>query len=70
MIDDLFYFDDDKRDLRLYVLIAMKIEVFKLAHNEMRHFNYARTYKRLIKKLYIFNIITKLHEFIRHYFYC
>ena len=46
---------------------AIKVEVFKLTHNEMKHFDYAYTYKRLIKKLYIFNIITKFHEFIRYY---
>ena len=67
MIDDLFYFDDDERGLRLYVLIAIKTEVFKLIYNEMRYFNYAHTHKRLIEKLYIFNMITKLYEFIRHY---
>ena len=66
IIDDLFYFDDDKRDLRLYISTAMKIEVFKLTHNEIRHFDYARTHERLIKRFYIFNIITKLYEFIRY----
>ena len=70
IINDLLYFDDDKRDLWLYISIVIKVEVFKLAHNEMRHFDYAHTYKRLIKKLYIYNIITKLYEFIRHCFYC
>ena len=67
LIDDLFYFDDDERDLRFCVLMTMKIEVFKLAHDEMRHFDYTYTHKRLIEKLYIFNMITKLYEFIRHY---
>ena len=66
IIDDLFYFDDDERDLRLYMLIVIKVEVFKLAHNEIKYFDYAYTYKRLIEKLYIFNIITKLYKFIRH----
>ena len=70
IIDDLLYFDDDKRDLRLCVLIVMKVEIFKLTHDEIRHFNYAYTHKRLIEKLYIFNIITKLYEFIRYYSHC
>ena len=70
MIDDLLYFDDDKRGLRFCVLIIMKVEVFKLAHNEMRYSNYVYTHKRLIKKLYIFNIATKLYKFIRHYSHC
>ena len=46
--------------------IVIKVEVFKLAHDEMRYSDYARTHKRLIEKLYIYNIITKLYEFIRH----
>ena len=66
IIDDLLYFDDDKRDLWLYISIVMKIEIFKLTHDEMRYSDYAYTHKRLIKKLYIFNITTKLYEFIRH----
>ena len=70
IIDDLLYFDDDKRDLRFYVLIIMKTEIFKLAYNEMRYLDYARTHKRLIEKLYIYNIITKLYKFIRHCFHC
>ena len=69
IIDDLFYFDDDKRDLRLCVLTVMKVEIFKLAYDEMRHFDYAYTHKRLIEEFYIYNMITKLHEFIRHCFY-
>ena len=50
--------------------IIMKTEVFKLTHNEMRYLDYAYTHKRLIKKLYIFNIITKLYKFIRYCSHC
>ena len=70
VIDDLLYFDDDKRDLRFCVLIIMKIEVFKLAYDEIKYFDYVYIHKRLIEEFYIFNMITKLHEFIRHYFHC
>ena len=70
LINDLFYFDDDERGLRFYVSTTMKTEVFKLTYDKMRHFNYAHTHKRLIKKFYIFNITTKLYKFIRHCFYC
>ena len=69
IIDDLIYFDDDEKGLRFYMLTIMKIEVFKLAHNEMRYFDYVYTHKRFIEKLYIFNITTKLYKFIRHCFY-
>ena len=70
IIDNLLYFDDDKRDLRLYMSTVIKIEVFKLTHNKMRHFDYAYTHKRLIEKLYIYNITTKLYKFIRHCPHC
>ena len=69
LINDLFYFDNDERDLRFCVLIVIKVEVFKLAHDEMRYFDYAYAHKRLIKEFYIFNMTTKLHKFIRHYLY-
>ena len=69
IIDDLLYFDDDKRDLRFCVLIVMKAEVFKLTHDEMKYFDYVYTHKRLIEEFYIFNMITKLYEFIRHCFH-
>ena len=68
-IDDLFYFDNDKRNLRFCILIVIKTKMFKLIYNEIKHFDYAYTHKRLIKKLYIFNITTKFHEFIRYCFY-
>ena len=67
IINDLLYFDDDEKNLRLYMLIVIKIEVLKLTYNEMRYFDYAYTHKRFIEKLYIFNITTKLYNFIRHY---
>ena len=70
IIDDLFYFDDDKRGLRLCVSTIIKIEVFKLTHNEIRHFDYVYTHKRFIEELYIYNMTTKLYEFIRYCFYC
>ena len=70
IINKLLYFDDKKRDLRLYISIALKAKVFKLIYDKIRYSKYARTYKRLINNLYIFNISTKLYKFIRHYLYC
>ena len=70
IIDDLLYFDDDKRNLRFCVLTIMKAKVFKLIYNEIKHLNYAYTHKRFIEKLYIFNIITKFYKFIRYYSHC
>ena len=70
IINDLLYFDDDKRGLRFYILIVIKVEIFKLAYDEMKHFDYARTHERLIEEFYIYNMTTKLYEFIRHCSHC
>lgn len=70
LIDDLLYFDDDEKGLRLCISTIVKAEVFKLAHDEISHPGYARTHERLTQGLYIYNIATKLHEFIRHYPHC
>ena len=48
----------------------MKIKVFKLAHNEMGYPDYAYTHERLIEEFYIFNMTTKLYEFIRYCSHC
>ena len=70
LIENLLYFNDDEKNLRLYISSVMKTEIFKLAHDEMRHSRYARTHERLTQGLYIYNITIKLHEFIRHYPHC
>lgn len=70
IVDDLLYFDDEEKGLRLCVPSTMEAEVFKLAHDEMGHPDYARTHERLTEGLYIFNMATKLHEFIRHCPHC
>ena len=70
LIDNLLYFNNNEKKLRLYIPFIMKTKIFKLAYDEMRYSNYARIYKRLIQKLYIYNIIIKLYKFIRYYLYC
>ena len=69
IINELLYFDDKKRDLRLYILIILKAKVFKLVYDKIKYSRYIRTYKRLIDNLYIFNISIKLYKFIRYYLY-
>ena len=69
LIDELLYFDDDKRGLRLYIPLIMKIKNFKLIYNKVEYLSYIRIYEKLTKGFYIFNIIIKFHEFIRYYFY-
>ena len=66
IVDKLLYFNNDEKGLRLCVSSALEVEIFKLTHDEMRYSGYARTHERLTKGLYIFDMIIKLHEFIRH----
>ena len=70
LIDDLLYFDDDEKGLRLCIPFVMKIEMFKLVHDEMRYPDYARTYERFIQELYIYNMVIKLYKFIRYCSHC
>ena len=69
LINNLLYFNDNKRGLRLYILIILKAKVFKLAYNKIRYSSYIRTYKKLTKELYIFELSTKLYKFIGYYLY-
>ena len=69
LINNLLYFNDNKRDLDLYIFISLKAKVFKLIYNKIRYLDYIRIYKRLIYKLYIFEITIKLYKFIRYYSY-
>ena len=64
IINNLLYFNNDKRDLYLYISSSIKEEIFKLIYNKISYLNYARTYKRLINNLYIFKITSKLYKFI------
>ena len=69
LVDDLLYFDGE-RGLRLCLPTSMEAEVFKLAHDEMGHPGYARTHERLTGSIYIYNMATKLHEYLRHCPHC
>ena len=71
LINDLLYFDNVEIEMRLCVSIrALKHEVFKLTHDEMRHSEYARTYEKLTRGIYIYNMSTKLYKYLRHYSHC
>ena len=70
LINDLLYFNDPKREIRLYVLIKpLKYEVFKLIDNKIRYSGYIRIYKKLIYNIYIFNILIKIYKYLRYYFH-
>lgn len=68
LINSLLYFADEER-LRLYISTSVEKEVFQLIYNELDYLGYTRTYKRLINRIYILNIVKKLYKFIRHYSY-
>ena len=48
LIDNFLYFDNNKKGLRLYISIVMKIEIFKLTYNEIGYPRYTRIYERFI----------------------
>ena len=69
LINDLLYFDNNKKDFRLYISIIVKVEIFKFTYNKISYSEYTRIFKRLIQNLYIYNISIKLYNFFRYYFY-
>ena len=69
VINNLLYFNNNKRDLRLCISSLIKEEVFKLAYNKTGYLDYARTHERLTSNLYILEITSKLYKFIRYYSY-
>ena len=70
LINNLLYFDNPEKKMRLYIFINfLKQEVFKLIHNEMKYLNYTHIYEKLIRDIYIFNMFIKLHKYLRHYFH-
>ena len=66
LVDDILYFDDIKRTLRLCIPSNIKTEVFRLAHDEMGYPGYTRIHERLNDALYFRKMVTEFHEFIRH----
>ena len=65
-VNELLYFNDDEKGLRLCIPTALEGEVFTLVHDEMGHPGYARTHERLTEGVFIYNMASKLHEFLRH----
>ena len=70
MINELFYFNDNEKKLRLVIFTDMKKDAFKLIHDELNYSDYARTHERLTKDLYMYNMFIKFHEFIRYCSQC
>ena len=56
--------------MRLYVLIKLlKYKIFKLIYDKVKYLNYIRTYKKLIRNIYIFNVLIKFYKYFRYYLY-
>ena len=70
LIDGLLYCKGEYGNLRLCIPSTLEKEVFTLAHDEMGHPGYARTHEKLTTGLFIYNMATKLHEYIRHCPHC
>ena len=70
MVDGLLYCRTENGMRRLCIPSNLEHEVFKLAHDEMGHPGYARTHEKLTTGLFIYNMATKLHEYIRHCPHC
>lgn len=69
MVNDLLYFDSEQ-GLRLCLPSCLEKDAFQLAHDELGHAGYARTHEKLTSNIYIFNMATKLHEYLRHCPHC
>ena len=65
----MLYFNDNKKNLKLYIFIIIKIKIFKFIYNKVKYSNYIRIYKKFTQNFYIYNLIIKLYNFIRYYFY-
>ena len=48
LIDNLLYFNNNERDLCLYIFTIIKIEMFKYIHDKIDYLEYMYVYKRLI----------------------
>ena len=55
---------------RSYILISMKHEIFRLAHDENQHFDVHRCYERIASILYVFRLFRKFRKYIEHCFQC
>ena len=67
LVNNLLYFNNTVRGLRLCIPVAMEGEVFKLVYDKMGHPSYTRTHEKLTTNIYILNMVIKLYEYLRYY---
>jgi len=68
--DGLVYYKDIEKGPCLCISHSLHDKVFKLAHDEMRHSEYAQTHKRLTDALYIYDLFKNLHKYLQHCLQC
>jgi len=68
--DGLVYYKDIEKRPHLCISHSLHDKVFKLAHDEMRHSEYAQTHKRLTDALYIYDLFKNLHKYLQHCLQC
>jgi len=68
--DELVYYKDIEKGPCLCIPHSLHDEVFKLAHDKMRHSEYAQTHKRLTDALYIYDLFKNLHKYLQHCLQC
>ena len=62
--DIIYHVDFDTR--RSCISVAMKREIFRLAHDENQHSEIHRCYDRIINTMYIFRLSRKIRRYIEH----
>jgi len=62
--DRLVYYKDIEKKPCLCISHSLHDEVFKLAHDEMRHSEYTHMHERLTDTLYIYDLFKNLHKYL------
>ena len=70
LYNDLIYFKDFARRVRLYLLKAFEKEIFYEAHNYNAHTGFNRTYKVITSNYFFRKLTRRLHRYIHHYHEC
>jgi len=68
--DRLVYYKDIEKGPCLCIPHSLHDKVFKLAHDEMKHSEYAHMHKRLTDALYIYDLFKNLHKYLQHCLQC
>ncbi len=66
----LVYYKDIEKRPHLCISHSLHDKVFKLAHDKIRHSEYAQTHKRLTDALYIYDLFKNLHKYLQHCLQC